>query len=65
MRGAARKVKKNKTLKMIKKEFLTSLVEHSDGEKDYLVLNEELRKAKEPHDGVALVKNIRKSFERN
>ena len=41
---------------MIKKELLTSLVEHSDGEEDYLELNEEVRNAKEKRDGIALVK---------
>ena len=41
---------------MIKKELLTSLVEHSDGEEDYLELNEEVRNAKETRDGIALVK---------
>ena len=48
MRGA--------TNEMIKKELLTSLVEHSDGEEDYLELNEEVRNAKEKRDGIALVK---------
>ena len=56
MRGATKKVKKEKTLEMIKKELLTSLVEHSDGEEDYLELNEEVRNAKETRDGIALVK---------
>ena len=41
---------------MIKKELLTSLVEHSDGEEDYLELNEEVRNAKEKRDGIALGK---------
>ena len=44
------------TLEMIKKELLTSLVEHSDGEEDYLELNEEVRNAKEKRDGIALGK---------
>ena len=56
MQGAARKVKKNKTLEMIKTELLTSLLEHSDGEEDYLELKKEVRNAKKPQSGKALVK---------
>ena len=56
MSGGSRKVKKNKTPEIVKQELLASIAEHSDGEKDYLVLNEEVRNAKEPQDGTALVK---------
>ena len=40
---------------MFKKELLASVV-ILDGEEDYLELNEEVKNAKEPKDGVALVK---------
>ena len=56
MTGGSRKVKKNKTPEIVKQELLASIAENSDGEKDYLVLNEEVRNAKEPQDGIALVK---------
>ena len=51
----SRKVKKNNTLEMIKKELFASIV-LSDGEGDYLEFNEEVKIAKEPKDGIALVK---------
>ena len=60
MRCVARKVKKNKTREIIKKELLTSIVKLSDGEEDYLKLKEEVKNAKEPKDGVALVKKCEK-----
>ena len=41
---------------MIKKELLASIAELSDGEEDYLELNEEVRNAKEPKDSIFLVK---------
>ena len=56
MRGVARRVKKNKTPEIIKQELLASIVELSDGDKDYLELNEELRNAKKSKDGICLVK---------
>ena len=40
---------------MFKKELLASVV-ILDGEEDYLELNEKVKNAKEPKDGVALVK---------
>ena len=40
---------------MIKKELFASIV-LSDGEGDYLEFNEEVKIAKEPKDGIALVK---------
>ena len=54
--GRSRKVKKNKTPEIVKQELLASIVEHSDGEEDYLELNEEVNIAKEPKDITALVK---------
>ena len=42
---------------MFKKELLASVV-ILDGEEDYLELKEEVKNAKEPKDGVALVKKI-------
>ena len=54
--GAARRSKKNKTSEIIKQELLASIAELSDGEKDYMELNKELRNAKEPKDGISLVK---------
>ena len=56
LRGVARRVKKNKTPEIIKQELLASIVELSDGDKDYLELNEEVRNAKKPKDGICLVK---------
>ena len=59
LRDAARKVKKGKKLEMIKRELLTSLVEYSHGEEEYLELNEEVRKGmrrSRKKDGIALVK---------
>ena len=53
MRGGSRKVENNKTHKPIKKALLASLAEHSEGEEDYLQLNEEVKNAK---DCIALVK---------
>ena len=54
--GAARRSKKNTTSEIIKQELLASIAELSDGEKDYMELNKELRNAKEPKDGISLVK---------
>ena len=44
---------------MIKKELLASVVQLSDGEEDYLEFNEEVKNAKEPKDGIALVKSMK------
>ena len=55
----SRKVKKIKTPEMIKKELLASVVQLSDGEEDYLEFNEEVKNAKEPKDGIALVKSMK------
>ena len=49
---------------MIKMELLTSLVEHSDGEEDYLELNKEVRNAKKPQSGIALVKKYENLLKR-
>ena len=57
MRGVARKTNKKKTPEMFKIELLASVV-ILDGEEDYLELKEEVKNAKEPKDGVALVKKI-------
>ena len=56
LRGVARKVKKNKTTEMIKKELFGSILEFSNEEEDYLRMNEEVRNAKEPKDGISLIK---------
>ena len=56
MCGAERKANKKKTSETINKELLASLLENSDGEGDYSELNEEVRSAKEPQDGIDLVK---------
>ena len=56
MWSGSRKVKKNKTPKIIKKELLVSLVEHLDGEENYLQMNEEVKNAKDMKDCIALVK---------
>ena len=56
MHGAARKTSEKKTPELIKQKLLASLVEHSDGEGDYLELNEEIRNAKELQDAIDLVK---------
>ena len=56
MLGGSRKVKKNKTPEIFKQELLASTAEHSDVEEDYLELNEKVRNAKEPKDGIALDK---------
>ena len=68
MRGGSRNAKKNKTLKIVKQELLASISEHSDGEEDYLKLNEEVKNAKEPQDGIDLVKtceNLLKGINKN
>ena len=56
MHGAARKTSEKKTPELIKQKLLASLVEHWDGEGDYLELNEEIRNAKELQDAIDLVK---------
>ena len=58
MRGVARRVKKNKTPEIKKQELFALIVELSDGEEDYLELNEEVGNAKEPNDGIFLVKEF-------
>ena len=47
---------KQKTPEMIKKELLASILEVFNEEQDYLQINEEVKKAKELKDGMALVK---------
>ena len=44
------KVKKNKTPETIKKNLLASLVEHLDGEEDYLQTKEVVKNAKDVQD---------------
>ena len=46
LRGVARRVKKNKKPEIKKQELFASIVELSDGEEDYLELNEEVRNAR-------------------
>ena len=41
---------------IIKQELLVSIVETSDKEEDYLEVNEEVKNAEEPKDGISLVK---------
>ena len=41
---------------MIKRELLASILELSDGEENYSELSKEVKNAKEPKDGIALVK---------
>ena len=56
MRGAARKTNNKKAPQIITQELLASLVQNSDGEGDYSELNEEVKNAKEPQDGIDSVK---------
>ena len=56
VRSVPREKNKKKTPEMIKKELVGSIVELLDGEENYLELNEEVRIAKEPKDGICLVK---------
>ena len=56
MRGIARKVNKQKTPELIKKELLASILEVFNEEEGYLQINEEVKNAKELKDGMALVK---------
>ena len=48
--------KKKKTPEIIKKKLLASTLELLDVEEDYLELNEKVKNAKEPTDGIALIK---------
>ena len=52
----ARRTNKKKTPEMIKRELLASILELSDGEENYSELSKEVKKAKEPKDGIALLK---------
>ena len=47
-----------KTPEMIKKELLASILEVSNEEEDYLLMNEEVENAKELIDGIYLIKNM-------
>ena len=47
---------KKKTPEVVKKELLASIVELSDGDEDYLHMNEEVKNAKELKGGVCLIK---------
>ena len=51
----ARKTNKKKTSEMIKRELLASILELSGGEQNYSELSK-VKNAKEPKDGIALVK---------
>ena len=54
-KSTRRKVKKNKTPEIIKKELLASILEVSNEEEDYLLLNEEVKNAKELKDSIYLI----------
>ena len=64
MRGAPRKMKKQKNKQTkkkkatdtIKQELLASILEVSDEEEDYLHMNEEVKNVKELKHGISLVK---------
>ena len=65
LHGVARRMNQKKTPEVVKKELLTSIVELSNGDEDYLHMNEETKNAKEVKDGVCLIKNIREFLKRN
>ena len=54
-KSTRRKVKNNKTPEIIKKELLASILEVSNEEEDYLLLNEEVKNAKELKDSIYLI----------
>ena len=54
-KSTRRIVKKNKTPEIIKKELLASILEVSNEEEDYLLLNEEVKNAKELKDSIYLI----------
>ena len=54
-KSTRRKVKKNKIPEIIKKELLASILEVSNEEEDYLLLNEEVKNAKELKDSIYLI----------
>ena len=56
MRGIARRMNKQKTPELIKKELFASILEVFNEEEGYLQINEEVKNAKELKDGMALVK---------
>ena len=56
LRGVARRMNKKKTPEVVKKELLASIVELSNGDEDYLHMNEEVKNAKELKGGVCLIK---------
>ena len=57
MRGVARRMKKKKTPEIINQELLQSILEVFE-EEDYLKMNGEVKNAKEPKDGISLVKKV-------
>ena len=56
MQDVVRRLKKNKIPEIVKQELIASIAEFSNGEEDYLELNEKVKNAKEPQDGIVLVK---------
>ena len=56
MRGVARKTNKKKTPKIIKKELLTSILDASNEEEDYLRMSKAVKNAKELKESICLTK---------
>ena len=56
MRGVARKTNKKKTPKIIKKELLTSILDASNEEEDYLTMSKAVKNAKELKESICLTK---------
>ena len=56
MQDVVRRLKKNKIPEIVKQELIASIAEFSNGEEDYLELDEKVKNAKEPQDGIVLVK---------
>ena len=59
MQDVVRRLKKNKIPEIVKQELIASIAEFSNGEEDYLELDEKVKNAKEPQDGIVLVKNMK------
>ena len=60
MQDVVRRLKKNKIPEIVKQELIASIAEFSNGEEDYLELDEKVKNAKEPQDGIVLVKKYEK-----
>ena len=60
MRGVARKTNKKKTPKIIKKELLTSILDASNEEEDYLRMSKAVKNAKELKESICLTKKYEK-----